>query len=307
MRPCIGVERPDRIMQHVHKKGPSLYYVRHNKWTRLCAANASEDEIYRALWLLKAEGCDTLKEVMLDYIENRLPKSAMSTQKEYKRQIEHDLIPIFGHMRPDDLSSQDIAVHLEKRDREGHGPAGNREIALLSSIYNHGMRIRACKVNPTYGVRRNTELPRTYYVTDKELRVALRTATPALRYLLWATYLTGFRQGDMRALCKPQLTPEGIKVREGKGGRYELRVWSDSLRKVVRRALNRSKCEHVFTNAHGQSWTKDSIGLAMQRLKRKTGAEWNYHDLRAKAESDHDTGLGLMRRYSRVRKLRAVK
>lgn len=35
--------------------------------------------------------------------------------------------------------------------------------------------------------------------------------------------------------------------------------------------------------------------------------EWRFHDVRAKAESDHETGLGLMRRYTRARKLRAVR
>src|SRR5690606_39361130 len=65
---------------------------------------------------------------------------------------------------------------LENRDKKGLGPAGNREIACLSSIFNHGMRIRACNVNPCYGVRRNTEKPRTRAVTDKELRQALRSA-----------------------------------------------------------------------------------------------------------------------------------
>ena len=294
-------------MKYIHKKGPSLYYVKNNKWTWLCSADASQDEIERALWRLTTHGAGTLKAIMLDYEANRLKKRAPSTQKEYSRVIHKELIPTFGHMRPGDLTQQDIAVYLENRERKGHGPAGNREMAVLSSVFNHGMRIGQCQFNPTYGVRRNEEDERTRYVTDAELREALRVAGPALRYLMWATYLTGFRQGDLRRLTKADLTPEGIRVVQSKDGKHEMRLWSESLRKVVRRALKRSRCDYVFTNSYGRKWTKDSIGNAMTRLKAKTGADWHFHDLRAKADSDHKIGLGLMRRYNRAKRLKAVK
>lgn len=303
-------------MKNVHRKGPSLYYVEYlgrrkgkprYKWHRLCSADATQEEINCALWRLQTKGSGTLAAVMDSYVKHRLPKRALSTQKEYARVIKARLKPEFGHMLPDDLTQQDIAMYLEMREQEGNGPGANREMAVLSSVFNHGMRIGACKFNPTYGVRRNEEKERERYVTDEELRIALRAAGPALRHLLWATYLTGFRQSDLRRLTKDKLMPEGIRVREGKGGKHELRLWSESLRKVVRRSVERSKCDRVFTNSYGRGWTKDAIGNAMKRLKAKTGADWTFHDLRAKAETDHETGLGLMRRYTRVRKLAAVR
>ena len=120
-------------------------------------------------------------------------------------------------------------------------------------------------------------------------------------------YLTRFRQKDMCQLKKSDVTSDGIKVIQSKDGKHELREWTESLRKVVRRALQRSKSDYVFTNSYGRAWTTDSIQCAMRRMKQKTGIKWRFHDLRAKAESDHETGLGLIRRYTRVRKLRAVK
>ncbi len=300
-----------KLPPYVQKKGPSLYYVKKikgkPKWTRLCAAGAAEEEIHGAIWKLLTKGPGKLSDVMDDYIRNRLPKLAYATQKDYQYIINDFLRPIFGGIDPDDLTSQDVAVYLENADRKGKGPRGNREVAVLSSIYNHGMRIRACKTNPTYGVRRNDEHPRTYYVTDRELREAMRAARPPLRYLLWATYLTGFRQKDMRNLKRGNLTPDGIKVIQSKDGKYEMRMWTESLRKVIRRSLERTGSEYVFSNHYGRPWTTDSIQCAMRRVKSKTGAKWCFHDLRAKAESDHPTGLGLMRRYSRARKLKAVR
>jgi len=210
-------------------------------------------------------------------------------------------------MHPDDLTSQDCAAYLQERESSGRSAMGNKEMAVLSSVYNHGMRIRACVANPTYGVRRNKERARTYYVEDQALRPALWKAPTGLRHLLWAAYLTGYRQKDLRYITKDDLLPEGIRVRQSKDGKHELRLWSDSLRKVVRRALARSQCQYVFTNERGQHWSRESIKSAMQRLKAKVGANWHFHDLRAKADSDHETGLGLMRRYNRARRLKAVK
>ncbi len=304
-----------KLPANVHKKGPSLYYVKsrriqgklHTKWSYLCSEDASEEVLHRELWKLLRQGVDTLGDVMSEYKAHRLPNLAVATQKDYDLIIETRLRPWCGHMRPDDLTSQDVAVYLETRDQAGHGARGNREISVLSSIYNHAMRIRAASHNPTYGVRRNREQPRTYYVTDESLRLAMRHSTPALRHLMWATYLTGFRQKDMRSLTRDNLTNEGIKIVQSKDGKYELREWTESLRKVVRRALECSKNDYVFTNSYGRHWTVDAIQCAMRRMKQTTGIKWRFHDLRAKAESDHETGLGLMRRYTRVRKLRAVK
>lgn len=306
----------NKLPKNVYQRGPSLYYVEYigrergrprYKWHKLCPADSTPEAINGAIWNLKTKGTGTMTAVMKDYIRTRLKKRAATTRREYERVIKNKLIGDWGHMRPGEVTSQEVAMYLEHRERQGHGPAGNREIAVLSSVFNHGMRIGACKINPTYGVRRNEESPRTRYVTDLELRQALRAAGPALRYLMWGTYLTGFRQGDMRRMLKDHLTPDGIQVREGKGGKHEVRLWSESLRKVVRRALTASDCDRVFTNSYGQPWTKDAIQNAMRRLKGKTGADWTFHDLRAKAESDHKTGLGLMRRYTRARKLAAVK
>lgn len=296
-----------KLPPKVHRKGPSLYYVHKNKWTRLCASDAQEHVIHAELWKLLRKGADTLGAVMESYKIKALPKLALSTQPDYERIIDNVLMPFCGHMHPDDLTSQDIAAYLEMRDEDGHGARGNKEMAVLSSVYNHGLRIRSCVSNPCYGVRRNPEKARTYYVEDQEFRPLLRRAPAGFRHLLWVAYLTGFRQRDLRNVTRDDLLPAGLRVRQSKDGKHELRLWSESLRKVVRRALARSQCQYVFTNERGQHWSLSAVQSAMRRLKAQEPFSWRFHDLRAKADSDHETGLGLMRRYNRARKLKAVK
>jgi hypothetical protein len=40
---------------------------------------------------------------------------------------------------------------------------------------------------------------------------------------------------------------------------------------------------------------------------RRLNVNWPFHDIPSKADSDHETGLGLKRRYNRARLLKAVK
>lgn len=46
---------------------------------------------------------------------------------------------------------------------------------------------------------------------------------------------------------------------------------------------------------------------AIQSAMRTLDLSWTFHDLPANPDSDHETGLGLMRRYNRARRLKAVK
>jgi integrase len=294
-------------MKYVHRKGPSLYYVRDNKWTWLCPADASEADIHGAIWKILTKGRDTIAEIADSYLEHKLPKLALRTQESYELIVNRRIKPVFGHMRPDEVTSRDVAMYLEKREQSGHGATGNREMAVLSSVMNHGMRMGKVNINPCYGVRRNEERPRTYYIENESLRLALRHSKVGLRHLIWVAYLTGLRQRDLLTMTRDQITPEGLRVTQSKDGKRVVIVWSESLRKVVRRAAERSGCNNVFTNDRGEKYTKSGVQSAMRRLKARTGIDWRFHDLRAKAESDHESGLGLMTRYNRARRLKAVR
>jgi len=59
----------------------------------------------------------------------------------------------------------------------------------------------------------------------------------------------------------------------------------------------------VFTDTNGEPWGFWAVQSAMRRLD----VDWTFHDLRAKAESDHATGLGLLSRYKRARNLEPVR
>jgi len=285
----------------VHRKGPSLYYVHQNKWTRLCRADDPEHVLYAALARVTSQG-DDMAFVLTDYKTNALPKLALATQAEYERIINTRLIPVFGEMQPSDITSGLVAQYLKRREDAGAGVIANREVAVLSSAFNHAMRLGLADLNPCYGVRRNRERPKTRYVTNDELRAALRKAPTGLRHLLWGAYLTGLRQKDLISMTWDQVTEDGLEIQQSKDGKHLLIELTDSLRRLLWRCERRSTGRFVFTSTKG-AWNREALKSAMRRLD----VDWTFHALRAKAESDHATGMGLMARYKRARRIRPTR
>ena len=165
-----------------------------------------------------------------------------------------------------------------------------------------------CRSNPCRGVRRNPQLPRQRYVRDDEFRRVFEKASPAFQDFLAGLYLTGFRQGDLRRLRKNQLTPHGIRVEESKTGKIRVVQWSEALRFFITRASSRAtESEVVFTNSQGDPWSRWAIQSAVRRLRARTKHDWTLHDVRAKAESDHAEGLGLLPLYRRATRVTPVR
>jgi integrase len=219
---------------------------------------------------------------------------AKRTVQEYSRMLDR-LRPVFGSMAANSVQHRHVAMYLEMRGNV----AANREVSALSSVYEWAMRKGMVEHNPCRGVRRNKEKPRTRYIRDEEWQEALEKAPGYLSLLMEAAYLTGLRQGDLVRLTDDNLTQAGILLEEGKRGKRLLVRWSDELRRVVKEAVAHSKCEQVFTNAHGQRWRT----WALQSAIRRQHWPFTFHDIRARAESDHASGLGLLSRYKRAREV----
>jgi hypothetical protein len=288
---------------HVRVNHGRAYYVRKVagkvRWTPLCRADEGEAAIRAAYEAVLNEKPRTVADILGAWLKDGGRDLRPRTRREYERQITAKLEPTLGKMLPENVKPSHIAQYLERRK----GPIGNREIATLSTVFNWAMRQGWIDENPCRGTRRNRETPRRRYVEDDELAKALEATTPAFRRLMQAAYLTGLRQGDLRVLRKDQISEKGIQLAESKRGKRLVISWSDELKALVDAAVAASKCDRVFANTRGRPWTESAIQSARRRL----GADFAFHDLRAKAESDHEVGLGLLSRYKRARRLTPVR
>ncbi len=287
-------------------KNGRWYLVRRNKWTGLTRESEGDAALWQAYYRLTKERPTAMVGLLLRFIDEGMAELRPPTQASYRLAILSRLLPWCGHMPLGTLTAGHVAQYLEARKKAGAAVGGNRERAALSSACAWGMRHGLLPANPCHGVRRNRERPSRRYVEHHELEAALNRASPALYLLMSATYLTGLRQTDVVQLRRADVAEDGLLVVESKTGKVITKLWTPVLRQVVADALARSKCEHVFTNAHGQPWTVWAVQSAMRRL----APGFRLRDLRPKAETDAPGTLGhtgqMAARYTRRERLRAV-
>ena len=293
----------EKLPTNCRVRSGSVYYRKGGNDTKLSRVDQGESVFYERYLRRVAPTPGTLHDVMVKYKQVKLPLLAKSTQKDYTRIIDNILVPEFGHMRPHDVTPSDIGAYLEYRLQQDHGPAGNREVSVFGSVFQYAIRIASCNHDPTKGVRRNPEHPRTRYISDEQFREAIDRAPIQVRHMMVVGYLTGFRQKDLRNLTEENLTDEGLSVYQSKDGKMVTVKWSPLLRQFVQEAIDRSQCEYVLTNGYGQHWKLHAFQNAFKKVK----AGFTFHDLRAKAESDSAEGLNLLSRYNRLRVVEAVR
>jgi integrase len=222
------------------------------------------------------------------------------TQKDYFRSAHKRLIPVFGHLDPADLETSDVAQYLEGRKEKARVSA-NKEMACLSSAYEYGLRMGLVKSNPCRGVRRNKVRPRRRYVEDAEFLAVFNAAPEWFQDYMSGVYLMGVRPQEARDLLRTSITPKGVVFQESKTQKIRQIGWSDALQCFLTRATSRfPNSPYVFTNSKGQRLTEWAVHSMLHRIREQVGGEpFRIHDLRAKAESDHKTGLGLLALYKR--------
>lgn len=279
------------------------YYLRDKgKHIWLCRVSAGESELYRALSHLTKPEARTVSAMVESFLTHGTADLRPATIKSYTAK-KKPILAVFGDMPPAEVTSGHVAQYLELRRQQGHSVAGNREIEVLSSAYNYGQRNGMCDTNPCRGVRRNRERPRRRYIRDDEFRSAFERASEPFQDLLAVALLTGLRQRDLRFLRRDQVGKGVILLEESKTGKRLEIALTESLRFFLDRAMTRCESEWVLTNSKGQQWREWAIQSAMRRLD----VDWTFHDLRAKAESDHAEGLGLMALYKRAKKISPVR
>lgn len=191
----------------------------------------------------------TLADIWADYlvhiqaVDRRTgrPRNAARTIKD-KAEYWRTLSPVFGHCGPNDVESRHVAGYLAKRERDGAGVSGNKEIAALSALYSFAIR-RGDRIdrNPCKGVPRNSTGARDVDVTLADLIAWKEQAPPLLALAAEFMFMTGLRSPDALAVRSADLGADGIAGRAGKTGKRFLIPWTPDLREIVReiRALRR--------------------------------------------------------------------
>jgi integrase len=214
-----------------------------------------------------------MHEVIISYRARVLPDKAPATQKEYRKALDR-LDAVFGPNHVKDIRPVHIYQYQDARAAQGALVTVNRDIATLSGVFNHAIRLGHVDVNPCRQVRRRSETPRDRYVTDAELAIVYGLASEWMQRAIRMACITGIRLGDLMKISDANITPEGFLYQQGKTGRKMLIEWTDSLREAAQRP---PVSYEGFTSAW-QRLMKKAVQKGVQRF--------TFHDLRAKAGSE---------------------
>lgn len=214
-----------------------------------------------------------------DLPEGAEAKRAASTIAENRREAAN-LRKALGHMSVAGLEKADAYEYLDAclMAKDEHGKPrprpekGNKEIALMRTILEYGVRIRLIKSNPFDGVEKLATVKHQRYVTDAELELAVevgrRIGGPQhiVALACKTAYLCLRRSVEVRAFTRDQIKEHGIewhaaKRQKGEAQKEGLIEWSDELRATIDEALaiKRNKVAgtwFVFGNLSGQRYTK---------------------------------------------------
>lgn len=299
------------LPDNVHIKHGRYYYVTiqdgKRKWVKLTRISEGDAALYMAYAKLIRRGDGTISDIMDRYIANGMSHLSERTVKDYLGYITKNLRPVFGDSMPEDIESADIYEYLDIRAEAGAPIVANREAACLSAIFNYAIRRRLARYNPCHGVKRHKEKSKDRYVRHDEYLAAFEAAEDYVQDIMAGIYLMGLRPKEAREMRRDQITPKGIRWQESKTGKVKIIDWSPALQFFITRATSRCQSEYVFTNSLGGQWTQWGMHSALRRIRsRVDGPTWTWHDLRAKAESDSEEGMGLLPLYKRVTRIKPV-
>lgn len=282
-----------------------------DRWNKL-HAGAPADGTCEALidaWLKRQQ----------DLPDGTVGKRAASTIAENTREAKN-LKLAFGAIPAAMLEKADAYQYLDAcllaKDKAGkprpRPEKGNKEIALMRTILEWGVRVRAIKANPFDGVEKLVTDKHDRAVSHQELALAVEVGRtmPAQQHIVALALKTAWlcvrRSVEVRALTRDQICDDGIvwrgaKRQRGAAEKVGLIEWSPDLRATIDEALAIKRNElagawYVFGNLSGQRYTKGgwkkTLSVLMTRCvaeaaKRKIAfAPFSLQDCRPKGVSD---------------------
>jgi integrase len=294
-----------RMEARVGKKATTYRYLTiSGKWVNL---GQDLDAAIRKVLDLNGATPDqgTLAWVWGKYKEGRrFLRLADATRSDYA-QCWEAIKPILGGMQIARITAPMVAryVRIERQDAPVRA---NREKALLSNLFAHGIDLGVCESNPAKQVRPNEEEPRTEAPDPELLQRFLAWVdqqTPQRRIVgLAAEYasLAGNRKAEFLDLAWPQVDDEAgiVRVKRAKqrGKKRGEVIEEIAITPALRACLERLKairpareCLYVFPTRDNNAYTARGFKTLWQRIVQaamKAGVisaadRFTFHDLRA--------------------------
>lgn len=263
--------------------------IKWGKTVNLAPADAPMSAVWAAYEASVGDGRQTVGWLMgLFRDSEQFERLADKTKKDYRKAIENMLaVPVgggvFGSIALDRVNRRAIRSYL---DNYPSPVAANRHVAILKSAWNWGLERYELPENACQGVRPNPEKPRDRYVTDAEYQKVLALAPPKVAQYMEISYLLRARFSEVRNIATSDVMDDCVVLRRLKGSEGERTMLSERLRDAVSDVNGDPYICYRFTHSgFSSAWRR-----LMAKAEKEAGiTRFNYHDLKAKGISDHQT------------------
>ncbi len=202
--------------------------------------------------------------------------------------LERRLLPEFGHLRLDKITSTAVASWFDDYSRTAPGNA-NHGLVIFRHIFNHAVTCGHVATNPARSIRPNPrkrftrflsreELVRLHSVLDrhaKRLRSSQRSQIDIIRLLL----LTGCRKSEIVRLRRDEVIGNQLRLSDSKTGPRIVFLNAEALSILEQRS--KSNHEYLFPSPKDRSRPIHKDFSLWYRVRKEAGLDdVRLHDLR---------------------------
>lgn len=254
-----------------------------------------------------ARAADTFGELAALYLE-RHAKVEKRSWPEDERIIDHELLPPWKNRKAGEIKRADAIDLLDRIVERGAPVQANRVKALVSKIFNFGIRRGLVEANPAYGIGApgGKEQQRDRVLSEDEIRrvwAALDGESPKVAAIFRLAFLTAQRKSEVTGMRWDEIDLDGACwtiTAERSKNKLSHRVPLGPQAVAILRELKAGAGEGArevfpggkYGSTHGLALT--NLQKPTVRIKEGSGVDFRFHDLRRTAAS-HMTGIGISR------------
>jgi len=263
----------------VYERHGAFYYVKRGKWLPLGRDLGAALHEYARIVAQPANGVPALIDQALPAITDKV---ATSTRKQYLSAAVK-LRKHFVEFTPDQVRHADVMVMMDAYTK--NPSIGNRLLTVLKQTFDWALERELVAHNPCARIKRHKQEARDRLISPAEFNAIREKAPARLQCIMDLCYLTGQRIGDVLAIKRADLDPEGIYFRQQKTGKKLVVAWSPELRAAVDRAkalTGNLAPLTLFYGRGGHPPVHQNVWRAFKSAAKKAGVQnATLHDLRA--------------------------
>jgi site-specific recombinase XerD len=214
-------------------------------------------------------------------LEKDHPSRKQNITLKGNEQEKKKLLDLFGTTAPEHVTGKAVSMYMHAREQEGAASKANKELALLSGVFNYLMRIGLAESNPCIGIAQNKSKPKNKVIHPDLLELFIEEgrnqggSLEVLTLALELAYATTSRADEIRYLKRANFREDVLIVPVGKIGNKSKKmdkqyVVEGEIARIRRRLIEiLPESDYVFCTSKGDAYSRSGWGSNWKRLKAK--------------------------------------